>query len=184
VEAFLLSALAVAVAEIGDKTQLLALLLAARYRRPLPIIAGMLLATLANHALAGALGNWLGGSLDARLLRWGLGLGFLAMAVWMLRPDRVDADDSANRRFGPFLVTLIAFFLAEIGDKTQIATIALAARFESPLAVVLGTTTGMMAVNVPVVLLGGAALKLVPMRTARLVAAVLFAAIGIATLIA
>jgi len=183
-DAFLFSTLAVAIAEIGDKTQLLALMLAARFGRPVPIVFGILLATLANHALAAGLGAWLGQMVDATVLRWLLGGSFLAMAFWILIPDTVEDGTARPSRFGPFLVTLIAFFLAEMGDKTQIATVALAARYEAPAAVVLGTTLGMMVVNVPAVLLGQAALKIMPLRWARLAAALLFGALGMATLLA
>jgi len=183
-DALLFSTLAVAIAEIGDKTQLLALMMAARFGRPAPIIAGILLATLANHAMAVAMGAWLGQMVDATVLRWILGGSFLAMAVWILVPDKLDDADARPSRFGPFLVTLVAFFLAEMGDKTQIATVALGARYDAPVLVVLGTTLGMMLVNVPAVLLGQAALKIVPLRWARLGAALLFGALGMATLLA
>ena len=171
-EAFAVSAGAVAVSEIGDKTQLLALLLAARYRRPWPIVAGIFVATLANHAAAAALGAWLQGLFDATTLRW-------------LVPDRADAD-AANARathgLGIFGITLIAFFLAEMGDKTQIATVMLAARYGSLVAVTAGTTLGMMLANVPAVLIGERALRLVPMRWVHRIAAALFALLGVLAL--
>ncbi len=152
--AFLVSTGLVALAEIGDKTQLLALMLAAHFRRPWPIIAGILIATLANHAGAGLAGTLLGNLLTGAWLRWIVGLSFLAMAIWALFPDKQDPEDGALARRGAFVTTVIVFFLAEIGDKTQIATIALAARFEQLYAVVLGTTLGMMLANVPAVILG------------------------------
>jgi len=183
VDAFLFSALAVAVAELGDKTQLLAFVLAARFGKPLPIVMGVLLATLGNHALAGMLGAWLGEGWHGPWLRFALGGSFLAMALWLLVPDKPDAPEAQAGRLGPFLVTLIAFFVAEMGDKTQVATIALAAHYRQAAAVVLGTTLGMMAVNVPSVLLGRAVLKLVPLRLTRPVAALLFVALGTAAML-
>jgi len=182
-EAFFVSALVVALGEIGDKTQLLALLLAARFRQPTAIIAGIFVATLSNHALAGVLGNWIRSSLDPEVLRWALGCSFLAIAAWALIPDKIEEKDSAQLgRYGVFAVTLVAFFLAEIGDKTQIATVALAARFDSLVAVVCGTTAGMLLADVPAVLLGGRASLKLPLRAIRYAAAALFAAIGIAAL--
>jgi Ca2+/H+ antiporter, TMEM165/GDT1 family len=184
VSAFLISAFAVAIAEIGDKTQLLALVLAARFRRPAPVAAGILLATLANHALAGLLGGWLGASFNDATLRIVLALSFLAMAAWMLLPDKAPEAEAKPSRFGPFVVTTVLFFLVEIGDKTQIATVALGARFDSVTAVVLGTTAGMLLANLPVVLAGPVVMRLVPLRLARFGAATLFGALGIATLLA
>ncbi|MBI5722183.1 MAG: TMEM165/GDT1 family protein [Burkholderiales bacterium] len=184
-EAFLVSTGVVALGEIGDKTQLLALLLAARYRRPLPIVAGILVATLANHAGAGALGSWITSALDPRWLRWVLGTSFIAVALWMLVPDQVDAaegDRGAAGRFGIFGITTVAFFLTEMGDKTQIATVMLAARYDSLAAVVIGTTLGMMIANVPAVLLGEQAVRVLPVRWVHRIAAVVFAAIGVAVL--
>ncbi|WP_142846843.1 TMEM165/GDT1 family protein [Telmatospirillum sp. J64-1] len=177
-EALLISTPVVAVAEIGDKTQLLALILAARFRRPVPIILGILVATLANHALAAWLGviiaSWLGGE----ILRWLLGLSFLAMAVWMMIPDKIEEEPRLLGNLGPFLATLVAFFFVEIGDKTQVATVALAARFDNLLLVTLGTTLGMMLANVPAVLLGEVAAKKVPLRLVHGLAAAAFAIIG------
>ncbi|WP_140910254.1 TMEM165/GDT1 family protein [Cognatiluteimonas lumbrici] len=183
-EAFLVSTGVVALAEIGDKTQLLAFVLATRFKRPLPIIAGILAATLINHALAGALGAWLMSLIDPAALRWGLGLSFLAMAAWTLVPDTLDAEKTSSLgRYGVFMTTLIAFFLAEMGDKTQLATVALAAKYTLPVAVVAGTTLGMMIANVPAVLIGDRLLKRVPMKVVQRVAAILFAVLGVATIV-
>jgi len=182
-EALLVSTGVVALGEIGDKTQLLALLLAARYRRPWPIVAGILVATLANHAVAGALGAWITRLVDPQWMRWLLGLSFIAVALWMLVPDHVEADDRpASGRLGVFGVTTIAFFLAEMGDKTQVATVMLAARYDALVAVVAGTTLGMMLANVPAVLLGEQAVKVMPVAWVHRIAAVVFAAIGVAVL--
>jgi putative Ca2+/H+ antiporter (TMEM165/GDT1 family) len=183
VHAFLISAAVVTLAEFGDKTQLLSLLLAARFRRPLPIICGILLATLANHAAAAFAGTLFGSLLGGPWLRWVLGLSFLAVAVWALVPDSID-ERVAIRRSGAFLTTLVAFFLAEIGDKTQIATIGLAARFEQFDAVVLGTTLGMMLANIPAVLIGDRMAGRLPVGAIRIVAALVFAALGLLTLLA
>ncbi len=183
-EAFLVSTGIVALGEMGDKTQLLALLLAARFRRPVPIIAGILVATLANHALAGWLGGWIAGLMGPQLLRWVIGGSFLAMAVWMMVPDRLDEAEAAGggQRFGIFGTTVLAFFLAEMGDKTQIATVALAARYPDLLAVVAGTTLGMMLANVPAVLLGDQIAKNLSMTLVHGVAAAIFAVLGLLTL--
>ena len=182
-EAFTVSTGVVALGEIGDKTQLLALLLAARYRRPLPIIAGILVATLANHAAAGALGTWLTRVIDPTWMRWVLGLSFLAVAVWMLVPDEAgDAEGAGSGRLGVFGVTVVAFFLAEMGDKTQIATVMLAAKYDALVAVTAGTTLGMMIANVPAVLLGDKAVKFVPIAWVHRIAAVVFAVIGVLVL--
>jgi putative Ca2+/H+ antiporter (TMEM165/GDT1 family) len=170
----------VALSEIGDKTQLLALLLAARYRRPVPIILGILVATLANHAAAAALGSWLQSLVDPQWMRWVLGASFLAVAAWMLVPDKVDESETASTgRWGVFGVTLVAFFLAEMGDKTQVATVMLAARFDSLLWVTLGTTLGMMIANVPAVLFGERAVRFVPLAWVHGIAALVFAVIGL-----
>jgi putative Ca2+/H+ antiporter (TMEM165/GDT1 family) len=184
-EAFLVSTGIVALGEMGDKTQLLALLLAARFRKPVPIIAGILVATLANHAAAGALGGWIAALVGPQLMRWVIGGSFLAMAVWMLIPDRLDDEDSegGQARFGVFGTTVLAFFLAEMGDKTQIATVALAARYDSLVAVVAGTTLGMMAANVPAVLLGDQISKKLSMTLVHAVAAAIFAVLGVLTLL-
>jgi putative Ca2+/H+ antiporter (TMEM165/GDT1 family) len=182
-EAFLISTGVVALGEIGDKTQLLAIVLAATFRRPWPTVAGILVATLANHAAAGAVGGWVAAMLGPQVLRWVIGLSFLAMAVWMLVPDKID-DDEARRptRFGVFGTTVVAFFLAEMGDKTQIATVALAARYTDVVQVVLGTTLGMMLANVPAVFLGEKIAQKVSMRLVHGIAAALFAVLGVLTL--
>ena len=183
-EAFLLSTGIVALAEMGDKTQLLSLVLAARFRKPWPIAWGILVATLANHALAGALGSWVTTVLGPDVLRWALGLSFLAMAVWMLIPDKLDEDEQpkATSHLGVFGTTLVAFFLAEMGDKTQIATVALAAQYQQWAAVVAGTTLGMMLANVPVVWFGDKLVKRVPIRTVHVISALIFLALGLAAL--
>jgi putative Ca2+/H+ antiporter (TMEM165/GDT1 family) len=178
-EAFLISTGIVALAEMGDKTQLLALLLAARFRRPVPIIAAILLATIVNHGMAGALGAWLTAVVAPVALRWILGLSFIGMAVWMLIPDKIDAEDEEQPRYGVFVATLIAFFLAEMGDKTQLATIALAAKYASFVLVVLGTTFGMMIANVPAVLIGDRLAGRLPLRLIHAVAATIFAILGL-----
>jgi putative Ca2+/H+ antiporter (TMEM165/GDT1 family) len=181
--AFLISTGIVALAEIGDKTQLLALILAARFRKPVPIVLGILVATLANHAVAGALGAWITTLFSPQALRWLLGLSFIAMAGWILIPDKLDDTDAKTTRFGVFGTTLVAFFLAEMGDKTQVATVALAAQYQAMLAVVAGTTLGMMIANVPAVLLGDRAANRMPVRLVHSIAAGLFAALGLATLL-
>lgn len=176
-DAFLTSLAAVAIAEIGDKTQLLAIMLAARFGRPLPIMAGILAATIANHAAAAWLGAEAGAFLDSRAFAYVVGASFIAMAVWALIPDK-DSEVAARGAYGPFVTTLVAFFLIEIGDKTQVATIALAARFQDVASVTLGTTLGMMAANVPAVYLGRALLERIPLKTIRWITAALFAAMG------
>ncbi|RVU45267.1 TMEM165/GDT1 family protein [Rubrivivax rivuli] len=183
-EAFLVSTGVVALGEMGDKTQLLAMLLAARFRKPWPIIAGIFVATIANHAAAGAVGGWVAQALGPDVLRWVIGLGFLAMAAWMLIPDKIDGDEVLKQpaRWGVFGTTFIAFFLAEMGDKTQIATVALAARYPDLLAVVLGTTLGMMISNVPAVFLGDAIARRVKMALVHGIAALIFAVLGVLTL--
>jgi len=182
-EALFVSAGVVALAEIGDKTQLLALVLAARYRRPVPIILGILVATLVNHAIAGAVGAWLAALVGPTAMRWILGLSFLAMAVWILVPDKYEEQTAKPPRFGVFGATLVAFFLLEMGDKTQIATVALAARYASLAAVVAGTTLGMLAANVPAVLLGEVAARKLPLRLVHGIAAALFAVLGVLVLL-
>lgn len=182
-EAFLISTGIVALAEIGDKTQLLSLILAARFRKPWPIIAGILVATLANHALAGAVGTWLTTLIGPEVMRWILGISFIAMAGWMLIPDKLDDTETNTGRFGVFGTTLIAFFLAEMGDKTQVATVALAAEYEHFIAVVAGTTLGMMLANVPAVLVGDKFSGRMPVRLVHMVAAAIFAVLGIVALL-
>ena len=184
-QAFLVSTGIVALAEMGDKTQLLALVLAARFRKPWPIVLGIFVATVANHALAGALGAWVTTLIRPQTLRWILGASFIAMAVWMLIPDKLDADAADRRlpRFGVFGTTAMLFFLAEMGDKTQIATVMLAARYDAWFWVVLGTTLGMMLANAPVVWLGARATRLVPLRVVHIVSALIFAALGLLALL-
>jgi putative Ca2+/H+ antiporter (TMEM165/GDT1 family) len=183
-EALLVSIGIVALAEIGDKTQLLTLVLAARYKKPWPIVAGIFLATLVNHGIAGAVGAWLTRALGPDLMRWILGASFLAMAAWMLVPDKLDDDAGASRKVGGvFLTTTVLFFLVEIGDKTQIATVALAARFDSLAAVVMGTTIGMILANAPVAFFGEALARRLPVRAVHVVAALVFAALGFAVLL-
>jgi putative Ca2+/H+ antiporter (TMEM165/GDT1 family) len=184
-DAFWVSTGIVALSEIGDKTQLLALLLAARFRRPVPIISGIFVATIANHAAAAALGSWLQSLVDPQWMRWVLGLSFLAVAAWMLIPDKVDEGETAGAgRWGVFGVTVVAFFLAEMGDKTQVATVLLAARYSPLWQVVAGTTLGMLVANVPVVFLGSRFADRLPLRAARIGAAVLFLALGLWVLFA
>ena len=179
-EAFLVSTGIVALAEMGDKTQLLALILAARFRRPWPIVLGIFVSTIANHALAGAAGAWVTTVLGPDLLRWVLGGSFIAMAVWMLIPDKVDDDENggAMPRFGVFGTTVVAFFLAEMGDTTQIATVMLAAQYHAWGWVVAGTTLGMMLANAPVVWLGDKITKLVPLQAVHMVSALIFLGLG------
>ena len=178
-EALLVSTGIVALAEIGDKTQLLALVLAAKFRRPVPIILGILVATLANHALAGAAGAWISALVGPTAMRWILGLSFIAMAVWTLVPDKYEDEQETTPRFGVFGTTLVAFFLLEMGDKTQIATVALAAKYASLVSVVAGTTLGMMLANVPAVLLGEVAARKLPMRLVHGIAGATFLVLGL-----
>ncbi len=182
-EAFLVSTGIVALAEIGDKTQLLAFILAAKFRKPLPIITGILVATLANHGFAGALGAWITTLMGPQVLRWVLGVSFIVMAAWTLIPDKFDENDARLTHFGVFGTTLVAFFLAEMGDKTQVATIALAAQYHAFFSVVAGTTLGMMIANVPAVLLGDRIAKRMPVRLVHGIAAAIFAILGVATLL-
>ncbi len=182
-EAFLISTGIVALAEMGDKTQLLSLVLAARFRKPWPIVLGILVATLANHALAGAVGSWVTTLLGPDVLRWVLGLSFIAMAVWMLIPDKLDEDEGNDApRLGVFMTTVVAFFLAEMGDKTQIATVMLAAQYNAWAWVVAGTTLGMMVANAPVVWLGDAITKRVPIALVHKVSAAIFVVLGVLAL--
>lgn len=181
-EAFLISAMAVTVGEVGDKTQLLALLLAARFKKPAPIILGILVATLANHALAGWLGHFIASAIPAHWLRIALGISFLAIAAWTLKPDDMDDAGLGDSRYGVFMLTCITFFLAEIGDKTQLATVALAARFQDLLPVVAGTTLGMLIADVPAVFLGKTASPHFPFKLVRWIAASVFAILGLLVL--
>jgi len=183
-EAFLVSTGVVALAEMGDKTQLLAFILAARFKRPLPIVGGIFVATAVNHGLAGALGAWITTALGPQVLRWVLGLSFLAMAAWTLVPDEIEKEEARTaQRLGVFGATLITFFLAEMGDKTQLATIALAAHYGTPFVVVAGTTLGMLIADVPAVFIGDRLSARVPMRWVHGAAAALFALLGAATLL-
>lgn len=182
-DAFLVSTGIVGLAEIGDKTQLLAFLLAARFRRPLPIVFGILVATVANHTFAAAVGALVSELLGSGVMRWVLGLSFLGMAAWVLTPDEIDAEEAQLAKYGVFLTTLIAFFVAEMGDKTQVATVALAARYESMAAIVAGTTFGMMLANVPAVYFGERIANRVPLKLVHGIAALIFAVLGIATLL-
>jgi Ca2+/H+ antiporter, TMEM165/GDT1 family len=178
-EALLTSTALVALAEVGDKTQLLAIVLATRFKRPWPIIAGILVATLANHFLAALAGSQVAALLDGLWFRYLVAASFIAMAVWTLIPDKIDDLEEKPARFGAFLTTTVAFFLVEMGDKTQIATIALGARYHDVIAVTAGTTLGMMIANVPAVFLGNELIKRVPMRVVHIIAALLFLAIGL-----
>jgi len=183
VEAFLVSTAVVGLAEIGDKTQILSLKLAARFQRPLPIIFGIFFATIANHAAAGLAGTYFGNLLSGLWMRWILGISFLSVAVWALFPDKYEEGTTGSGRSGAFMSTLVAFFLAEIGDKTQIATVGLAARFEAFYPVVIGTTLGMMLANIPAVLLGHKLANKLPLKAIRIVAALVFTMLGVLTLI-
>jgi putative Ca2+/H+ antiporter (TMEM165/GDT1 family) len=182
-EAFLLSTGIVALAEMGDKTQLLSLLLAAKFRKPWPIVGGILVATLLNHGLAGALGNWVTTQLGSQALRWILGASFLGMSIWILIPDTLDDGAEVSQpRWGVFATTVVAFFMAEMGDKTQVATVMLAAQFQNWFWVVAGTTLGMMLANAPVVWLGDAITRKISLIWVHRVSAVVFAILGILTL--
>lgn len=179
-EAILTSTFVVALAEIGDKTMLLAIVLATRFRKPLPIVLGILVATLANHGIAALIGQTAASLLEGAWFRYAVGLSFVAMALWTLVPDRLDEDEEPKpARFGAFATTVIAFFIVEIGDKTQIATIALGAQFQNVLTVTIGTTLGMMLANVPAVYLGNAIVERVSLVWVRRIAALLFLAIGL-----
>ena len=183
-EALLISTGVVALAEIGDKTQLLAFILAARFRKPVPIILGILFATLLNHGLAGALGAWITSVVDREVLRWVLGVSFLAMAVWTMIPDKIEEEEAqVAQRLGVFGATLVTFFLVEMGDKTQLATVALAAHYAATVAVVLGTTLGMLIADVPAVFLGNRFAPRIPMRLVHGIAAAIFAVMGLLALL-
>ncbi len=181
--AFSISTGIVALAEIGDKTQLLAFILAAKFKKPVPIILGILVATLVNHGFAGAIGAWLTSLVDPQTMAYILGVSFIAMALWTLIPDKFDENDAKLAHFGVFCTTLIAFFLAEMGDKTQVATVALAAKYQSLALVVAGTTFGMMLANVPAVLFGNKAAQKIPVKWVHGIAAAIFAILGVVTLI-
>ncbi|MCC6708942.1 MAG: TMEM165/GDT1 family protein [Gammaproteobacteria bacterium] len=182
-EALFISTGVVALAEIGDKTQLLAFILAARFKKPVPIVLGILVATIVNHGLAGALGAWITSALSPEVLRWVLGLSFLAMAVWTLIPDEIEEDETRiASRMGVFGATLVTFFLAEMGDKTQVATVAMAAHYATPVLVVIGTTLGMLIADVPAVFVGDRLAARIPMKWVHGSAAAIFALLGCATL--
>lgn len=183
-ESLFVSTGVVALAEIGDKTQLLAFILAARFKKPLPIIAGILVATLLNHGLAGALGAWITATVTPEILRWVLGLSFIGMAIWTMIPDKIEEEETQiAKRFGVFGATLVTFFLAEMGDKTQIATVAMAAHYGTPLLVVIGTTLGMLIADVPAVFVGDKLAAKIPMKLVHSIAASIFALLGVATLL-
>jgi putative Ca2+/H+ antiporter (TMEM165/GDT1 family) len=183
-ESLFVSTGVVALAEIGDKTQLLAFILAARFKKPVPIIAGILAATLINHGLAGALGAWITSVISPEVMRWALGLSFLGMAIWTLIPDKIEEEETqVAQRLGVFGATFITFFLAEMGDKTQIATIALAAHYGAPLMVIAGTTLGMLIADVPAVFVGNKFATKIPMKLVHSIAAGIFAIMGILTLL-
>jgi Ca2+/H+ antiporter, TMEM165/GDT1 family len=183
-DSLLVSTGVVALAEVGDKTQLLAFVLAARFKKPLPIIAGIALATLVNHGLAGAVGAWISVNVSPSVLRWVLGLSFIAMALWTLVPDKIEDEESrSSLRLGVFGATLVSFFLVEMGDKTQIATVAMAAHYGTPWLVVIGTTLGLLIADVPAVFIGDRLSARIPMRLVHGTAAAIFAALGIATLL-
>jgi putative Ca2+/H+ antiporter (TMEM165/GDT1 family) len=180
---FFVSTASVAVGELGDKTQLLSLILATRLRKPLPIIAGIFVATLVNHLIACSVGEWVGTLMTPSILRWVLGISFLAVAVWALIPDKMDEDVLTKGYYGVFAMTVVTFFLAEMGDKTQIIALALAAKYDSLIAVVAGTTLGMMIVNVPTVLFADRAMKWIPVKVVRVAAAMIYAVLGVMTLL-
>lgn len=183
-ESLLVSTGVVALAEIGDKTQLLAFLLAARFKKPVPIILGILAATIVNHGLAGAFGAWITASVSPEILRWVLGLSFIGMAVWTMIPDEIEEEETKiAKKFGVFGATLITFFLAEMGDKTQIATVAMAVHYAAPLMVVIGTTLGMLIADVPAVFAGDKLASKIPMKLVHSIAAAIFALLGVATLL-
>ena len=183
-ESLFVSTGVVALAEIGDKTQLLAFILAARFKRPVPIILGIFVATVVNHGLAGALGAWITSAVSPEALRWGLGLSFIGMAIWTLIPDKIEEEETQiAHKLGVFGATLVTFFLAEMGDKTQIATVALAAHYASPLLVVAGTTLGMLIADVPAVFVGNRFAEKIPMRLVHSIAAGIFAVMGVLTLL-
>lgn len=183
-DSLLVSTGVVALAEIGDKTQLLAFILAARFKKPLPIIAGILAATVVNHGLAGALGAWITATLTPEVLRWVLGASFIGMAIWTMIPDKIEEEEThIAQRLGVFGATLVTFFLAEMGDKTQFATVAMAAHYAAPVMVVIGTTLGMLIADVPAVFAGDKLANKIPMKLVHTIAAGIFAVLGVATLL-
>ena len=183
-DSLLVSTGVVALAEIGDKTQLLAFILAARFKKPLPIIAGILAATIVNHGLAGALGAWITATLTPEVLRWVLGASFIGMAIWTMIPDKIEEEETQiAQRLGVFGATLVTFFLAEMGDKTQFATVAMAAHYAAPVMVVIGTTLGMLIADVPAVFAGDKLANKIPMKLVHTIAAGIFAVLGLATLL-
>ncbi len=183
-ESLLVSTGVVALAEIGDKTQLLAFILAARFKKPVPIILGILAATIVNHGLAGALGAWITSTISPEILRWVLGASFIGMAIWTMIPDEIEEEETQiAKRLGVFGATLITFFLAEMGDKTQIATVAMAAHYAEPLLVVIGTTLGMLIADVPAVFVGDKLASRIPMKLVHTIAAAIFAVLGVLTLL-
>ena len=183
-EALYISTGVVALAEMGDKTQLLAFILAARFKKPVPIILGILCATLVNHGLAGALGAWITSVISPDAMRWVLGLSFIGMAIWTLIPDKIEEEETqVAQKMGVFGATLVTFFLAEMGDKTQIATVALAAHYGAPLLVVIGTTLGMLIADVPAVFVGNKFAEKIPMKLVHTIAAGIFAVMGVLTLL-
>jgi Ca2+/H+ antiporter, TMEM165/GDT1 family len=180
---FIISTASVAAGELGDKTQLLSLILATRLRKPAPIIAGIFVATLVNHLIACSIGEWVGTLITPNVLRWVLGISFLAVAVWALIPDKMDENVKTQSNYGVFVLTTVTFFLAEMGDKTQIIALALAAKYDALTAVVAGTTLGMMIVNIPTVLFAERATKWIPVKFVRIVAALIYAILGVITLL-
>jgi Ca2+/H+ antiporter, TMEM165/GDT1 family len=182
-DAFFISTGSVAVGELGDKTQLLSLVLATRLRKPVPIIAGIFAATLINHLIACSVGEWVGMLMTPTVLRWVLGISFLAVAVWALIPDKMDENVKTHGNYGIFALTAVTFFMAEMGDKTQIIALALAAKYDALAAVVAGTTLGMMIVNIPTVLFAERATKWVPVKVVRIVAVLIYAILGVITLL-
>jgi Ca2+/H+ antiporter, TMEM165/GDT1 family len=182
-DAFTISTASIVVGELGDKTQLLCLILASRLRKPMPIIAGIFVATLLNNLLACLVGEWARTLITPQILKWVLGVSFLAVAAWALIPEKADEEVKTRRSYGVFVVTAVSFFLAEMGDKTQIVALALAAKYSSLIAVVAGTTLGMMIVNIPTVLFAERAMTWIPVKVVRVIAAAVYALLGILTLL-
>jgi putative Ca2+/H+ antiporter (TMEM165/GDT1 family) len=182
-EAFLISITSIALGELGDKTQILALILATRLQRPVAVILGILVATLASHVIAALLGQWAGSVLNPQILRWILGISFLVLAAWALIPEKGEVEPHARDGYGAFVLTVTAFFIAEMGDKTQIVAMALAAKYHNLIAVVAGSTIGMMVINVPTVLLARHVTRIVPLKWIRVAAALVYALLGVLTLL-